>query len=152
LNSGKPIYVVSVIVRASQTDEVVWDINSFDLKLFYEKRGDRVYPRKDGISNDQISAVNLARLVFGTVPAGFVQYYPPSRAHPLSEDARLKKYYPMTEETKPILKHNTRYVITVGSGSGSGSTEFMLDKECRKISLTPYSKNNPAFSTENKCD
>ncbi len=147
-----PVSIISVTIKEADTQQVVWDISSIDPWLAFEKRGDRFYPKQSGLPRDQIKPVNIDRLIFGTVPPGLKQYYPPSSAHPLAADARLKKYYPYTEEEKPMLKTITRYEINARSGAGSGRMEFTVERECRKISLTPYSKKNHAFDGENKCD
>jgi hypothetical protein len=125
------IHATGVRIEEFRTGRVVWDIHTFDPSILYEKKGDKVMPR---ISRDLelLKSAPLVQLRFGEVPKGFDQYYPPNNK-------------------PPTLERDINYVIHIAGGAGSGRMEFTMDRECRQISLTSYSRNRPGFSDASHC-
>jgi hypothetical protein len=75
--------------------------------------------------------VPISHLDFGIVPEGLEQYFP-------------------TNNKPPRLEDGVTYLIYVG-GAVEGMMEFTTQQECKKISLTSFTRNLPAFGVKNDC-
>lgn len=117
-----------------RTEQLVWEIWSYDPALIFEKKGSLTVLRKhsleewEDIEKGIKKSVELSEVTFGAIPEGFKQFYPKN-------------------SEKPVLKRTVRYVIT----TGGSMTEFTVDRECRKILGTPFTRDIPAFSTKDNC-
>jgi len=126
------VVVDSIRILEAATDRVVWELWAFDPSLIIEKKDNRFTPRNpQELPHESIKGVTLNQVTFGVIPAGFRQYFP-------------------NDDRKPTLKHGIIYVIETTSGS-AGRLEFMVDRECRKVSLTPFTHDLPTFLQKDRC-
>ncbi|MDC4224988.1 MAG: hypothetical protein MPW15_12370 [Candidatus Manganitrophus sp.] len=129
--SGK-VYLSDLTIKEAESGLIVWQIRTFDPSLIFEERDGRRMPKNPrDIDFSKLKTVPIRQITFGVVPEGFNQYYPPNNE-------------------KPTLRSEVKYFISAGGGTG-GKTEFTLEKECRKISVTSFSINDPDFTKPNAC-
>lgn len=121
---NRAVRLSGVIVEEVGTGNVIWHVGSLDPKLL---RG-----RYEDIPREQRAGIAIADLVFAQIPLGFEQLVP--RAG-----------------TSPIIREGIRYRIDV-VGDAAGRTEFTSLKECRKVSLTPFTKDMDAYVAADQCD
>lgn len=123
-NSKEPVRIIELEVKASGTGKVIWRIRALNYpELRPGKYDSEVWAR--------VQAVPVASLQFGYVPEGLEQVIP-------------------DVERRPQLEPNVKYIVSARSGI-EGDMEFMLSGECRKVSLTPFSKDHPAYLVPNRC-
>ena len=132
IKSGRKVALSDLTVKEAETDLLVWRIRTFDPSVIYEEREGRRIPKNPReIDFDAIKTVRVRQITFGVVPEGFGQYYP-------------------INNEKPTLKSGVKYLINAGGGT-AGLTEFTIERECRKISVTSFSSDHPDFTHPSAC-
>lgn len=133
-DSKEPVSLSSVRIHEATSKKLMWEISTFDptvLWIFVDGTPDgRRVPRKEPVEYGKLISVPLAEVIFGTVPPGFIQYFP-------------------VDNRKPVLNRTVKYIVSA-DGSG-GRMLFTLDGKCRRISSTGRSKGNPLFNNESSC-
>lgn len=128
----RTVHLADLTIKEAESGLIVWQIRTFDPSLIFEERDGRRMPKKPrDIDYSKLKTVPIRQVTFGVVPEGFNQYDPPNN-------------------DKPTLRSEVKYLISAGGGTG-GKTEFTLEKECRKISVTSFSINDPDFTKPNAC-
>jgi hypothetical protein len=129
---GVPVQVGRIVVEEKELGRIVWDIGTYDPSMFYEKKDGKVSLKPyDRDAHDQIRSLPLSTIGLGQSIPGFRQYYP-------------------AEGTSPELEKGRRYVVRAVADA-TGKTEFTLLGECRKVSITSFSKDVQEFRLVNDC-
>jgi len=98
---SKQVELYSIRVQKAETNEVIWNIATFDFssEINKEKRG------------EDKKSIEIVSIIDGVVPEGFIQFYP------------------LNGNSPPPLKGNSQYYIRASEPGGSGVLDFSIESE-----------------------
>lgn len=128
MEADQPVEVIGLIVQESKSEAIVWEIASV---TFDEMEGGLGIKDKAG-RKSYGKGISFSALILGNIPTGFKQVTP-------------------ADQTEIQLRHGVKYRVLALTERGSGMTEFTLKGECRKISVTTFSKDLAEFKESKDC-
>jgi hypothetical protein len=130
----EPVRVFSIEVSTVGNEDILWSLHAREnMDISGPARYQELPVReRSKVDWSRVQGVPLNRVVFSEVPAGFEQTIP-GRSHRL------------------LLENGKRYRMRIMSGAGEGAVEFTLTMECKKIFLTPLSRQHKGFTGADRC-